>query len=504
LSPSFLPTGVVENLPALQVVVPLMAAALCILIRNRTVLWAWAAVVAWAVLGMAILLLDRVLSGGAISYAMGGWEPPWGIELRIDEVSAWVLLLVSTIGAVVTTYARKSVEREIEASRVPYFYAAFLLCLSGLLGITVTGDVFNLFVFLEISSLSTYTLVAMGQDRRALTAAFRYLIMGSIGATFIVIGIGMMYAMTGTLNMVDLAHRLPEVSDTRTIRVAFGFISVGVSLKLALFPLHLWLPNAYTFAPSTVTAFVAATSTKVAVYMLLRFFFTVFGAAYSFDVLQLDLVLLPLALVAIFVTSLVAIFQVDIKRMLAYSSLAQIGYMILGVSFASVTGLTAATLHLFNHALMKGALFMALGAVVYRIGSVHIEAMYGLGRRMPWTMAAFVGAGLSLIGVPLTVGFISKWYLVLGALERGWWPVAGLVLITSLMAVVYVWRVVEVAYFEAGPDDDDPEGGVREAPLALLVPTWALVIVNFYFGVDATLTAGVADEAARSLMRGLQ
>ncbi len=185
--------------------------------------------------------------------------------------------------------------------------------------------------------------------------------------------------------------------------------------------------------------------------------------------------------------------------MLAYSSLAQIGYMILGVSFASVTGLTAATVHLFNHAMMKGALFMALGCVMYRVGSVHIEAMYGLGRRMPWTMAAFVGAGLSLIGVPLTVGFISKWYLILGALERGWWPVAVLVLITSLMAVVYIWRVVEAAYFRSFQPDEDEET-VVEAPLALLVPTWALVLVNFYFGIDASLTAGVAGDAARSLM----
>jgi len=497
-----LAVAVTENLPALQVVVPLAAAAVCVLLRNRTVVWAWATAVAWTVLGIAIVLVRTVLGGGELRYHLGGWEPPWGIEYVVDTVSAFVLLLVALIGAVVTTYARRSVEREVEDNRIPLFYAAFLLCLCGLLGITITGDVFNLFVFLEISSLSTYTLVAMGQDRRALTAAFRYLIMGSIGATFIVIGIGMMYAMTGSLNMADLARLLPEISDTRTIRVAFGFITVGVALKLALFPLHLWLPNAYTFAPSTVTAFVAATSTKVAVYMLLRFSLTVFGPVFSFEVMHFEWVLLPLALVAIFSTSLVAIFQVNVKRMLAYSSLAQIGYMILGISFASVTGLTAATLHLFNHALMKGALFMALGCVMYRVGSVHIEAMYGLGKRMPWTMGAFVGGGLSLVGVPLTVGFISKWYLVLGALERGWWPVALLVLVTSLMAVVYVWRVIEAAYFHSFAGDGEASEAPGEAPLGLLVPTWALVLVNVYFGVDASLTAGLAGDAARVLLGG--
>jgi len=326
-----------------------------------------------------------------------------------------------------------------------------------------------------------------------------------------VIGIGMMYVMTGTLNMLDLSVLLAELGPNRTVAVAFGFLSIGISLKLALFPLHFWLPNAYTYAPSAVTAFIASTATKVAVYMLLRFFFTVFGGVFSFDVMQLDRVLLPLALVAIFSMSLVAIFQANVKRMLAYSSVAQIGYMILGISMASVTGLTAGILHLFNHALIKGGLFMALGCVMYRVGSVEIEAMRGLAKKMPWTMAAFVSGGFSLIGLPFTVGFISKWYLILGALERDgwqWWLVVGLVLTTSLMALVYIWRVVEAAYFQEAPNAESPGGGfpgegtsvVVEAPLALLIPTWVLIVANFYFGIDATFTAEVAESAARSLM----
>ena len=248
-----------------------------------------------------------------------------------------------------------------------------------------------------------------------------------------------------------------------------------------------------------MTAFIASTATKVAVYMMLRFFFTIFGAAFAFDVMQLDMILLPLALVAIFTMSLVAIYQSNAKRLLAYSSVAQIGYMVLGISFASVAGLTAGIIHLFNHALMKAALFMALGAVFYRIGSTEIEAMRGLGKRMPWTMGAFVGGGLSLIGVPLTVGFISKWYLITGALEKGWWPVAVLVLVTSLMAVVYIWKVIEAAYFHDFPGSED-EGDAMEAPLFLLVPMWSLVLVNVYFGVDASLTARLAGTAARVLL----
>jgi multicomponent Na+:H+ antiporter subunit D len=411
-------------------------------------------------------------------------------------INAFVLVIVATIGVVVMPYARASVQREVENDRIALFYAAFVLCLTGLLGIAITGDIFNVFVFLEISSLSAYALIAMGQDRRALTAAYQYLIMGSVGATFIVIGIGLLYVMTGTLNMMDLAERLPAVASSRTIPVAFAFLAVGVSLKLALFPLHLWLPNAYTFAPSSVTAFIASTATKVAVYMLLRFFFTVFGAAFSFDVMRLDLILMPLAVVAILSMSLVAIYQENGKRMLAYSSVAQIGYMVLGISLASVLGVTAGVLHLFNHAVIKGALFMAMGCVMYRVGSVRIDAMSGLGRTMPFTMAAFVIGGLSLIGVPLTVGFISKWYLVQAALEQGMWPIAAVVLAGSLLAVMYIWKVVEVAYFTESPDGP----GVREAPLSMLVPTWALVLANLYFGIDATLTAGTATRAAEMLL----
>ena len=487
------------HLPVLLVVVPLVAAPIAALLNRPRLSWAVAvAATLWA-LYAALELLSQTMAAGEIHYELGGWAAPYGIEYVVDPVNAWVVVIVALIGALVAPYARVSVEREITEDRIPLFYAAFILCLTGLLGIAVTGDVFNVFVFLEISSLSAYALIALGSDRRALTASFQYLIMGSVGATFIVIGIGLMYVMTGTLNMADLADRLPEVSGTRTIPVAFTFLTVGITLKLALFPLHLWLPNAYTYAPSAVTAFIASTATKVAVYLLLRFFFTIFGATFSFDVMQLDRILMPLALIAIVTMSLVAIYQENVKRLLAYSSVAQIGYMVLGISFASVLGLTAGILHLFNHALMKGALFMSMGCVMYRVGSVRLERMHGLGRAMPWTMAAFVVGGLSLIGVPFTVGFISKWYLVQAALEQGMWPVAGVVLLGSLLALMYVWKVVEVAYFR----EADPELGISEAPLSLLAPTWVLVLGNLYFGINASDSVGIATRAAEVLLGAL-
>ncbi|MCG8469203.1 MAG: monovalent cation/H+ antiporter subunit D family protein [Gemmatimonadetes bacterium] len=489
-----------SQLPPLQIVIPLVAAPICVLLRNRVVTLGFAIAVCWATFGVSVALLDRVLASGAIVYEMGGWAAPWGIEYRIDALNAFVLLFVSGIGAIVLTFAPRSMGDEIPASRQYLFCAVYLLCLTGLLGIAITGDLFNVFVFLEVSALSSYALIAMGGRRKALPAAFQYLVMGTIGATFILIGIGLMYMMTGTLNMEDMAARLPIDGGVRTTLVAVAFLTVGIALKMALFPLHGWLPNAYAYAPSVVTAFLAATATKVSVYILLRFMFSVFGIEFAFEDLALGRALLPLALLGIFVASIVAIFQTNIKRMLAYSSVAQIGYMVLGISFATATGLTAGIVHLFNHALIKGGLFMAMGCVMLRLRSVDIEDMAGLGRTMPWTMAAWVVGGLGLIGVPATAGFISKWYFIQAALEQGWIIVAVLVLMSSLLAVAYVWRVVETAYFRE-PSERAREAS--EAPLSMLIPTWALIGATVFFGLFTTRSAGVARQAAEALLGGL-
>jgi len=483
------------QLPALQVVVPLIAAALCLILSRPPAAWLITFVASAVAMLVSFLMLQEVLQSGVIDYTFGGWAAPFGIAYRVDLVNAYVLVIVSTISTVVSVFARLSVASEIEAHNQGFFYTAWLLCLTGLLGIAITGDAFNLFVFLEISSLSSYVLIAMGADRRALTAAFQYLIMGTIGATFILIGVGLLYALTGTLNMLDLAQRLPEVANSRTARTGFAFLTVGLGLKIALFPLHLWLPNAYAFAPSAVSAFLAATATKVAVYVLLRFVFSVFGVEFALGAMPLAIGLAVLGSIAVLSASTVAIFQQNLKRMLAYSSVAQVGYLALGVSLATPTGLTATLLHLFNHALMKGALFVALGCIAWRIGSSRLQDFAGLGYRMPWTMGVFMIGGLSLIGIPLTAGFISKWYLVLAALEKGWWPVIVVIIAGSLLAIIYIWRVVEKAYL-ARPS---AQSTTAEAPASMLIPAWLLAIANVYFGLHTDLSVGIATRAAAGL-----
>jgi len=486
----------IAHLPILIVIIPLMAAPICLLLTRVRLIWLYSLFVSSLAFLISILLLQQVMVSGVISYELGGWQAPWGIEYRIDKLNAFMLLIISAISTVVLGAAQTSIEKEIPKNKHRLFYVLYLLSLTGMLGIVATGDAFNVFVFLEISSLSAYALIAMGKEKQALWASFQYLIMGTIGATFMLIGIGLMYQMTGTLNMADLSQRLPEVAQTRTVFTAFAFVIVGICLKLALFPLHLWLPNAYAYAPSIVTAFFAATATKVAIYLLIRFTFSVFGLSFSFTTIPLQTLFMALGLVGIFIAATSAIYQNNIKHLFAYSSIAQIGYMIVGFSIGTVTGLTATLLHLFNHALMKSAIFLALGAVMYRLGNVQLNSFYGLGRQMPLTMAAIVVGGLSLIGVPLTVGFVSKWYLLTALLEQGWWGAAALILLGSLLAVVYVYRIVEAAYFKAPLVTN---ATVKEAPMSFLIPIWTLTVGNIYFGIDTRLSVQVAKAAAMSL-----
>ncbi len=489
-----------DHLPALQILVPFMAAPLIVVIGRRGLAWPIAFLASAISLVISAMLLVQVLDGSVISYHMGGWAPPLGIEYRVDAANAFVIFLVCVVSTVVLPYARTSVAQEVSARHHALFYTAFLLCFSGLLGVAITGDAFNVFVFLEISSLSTYVLIAQGseRDKRALTASYDYLIMGTIGATFFVIGIGFLYMATGTLNMADLAERIADQSDSRTIRAAFAFIVVGIGLKVAMYPVHRWLPNAYTHAPSAITAFLAATATKVAVYVLLRFIFSVFQPAFLFEVNTLEFIILPFAIIAMFAASFVAVFQSDFKMMLAYSSIAQIGYILLGIAFLSETGVTGAIIHLFNHGITKAALFMAVGAYVFRANGSYYDTIAGLGRRMPLTSAAAVIGGLSLIGVPGTAGFISKWVLVQAALEKGWWPVALLVVASSLLAVIYVWRVLEVLYMQPTPEDCK----VTEVPASMLVPMWIAALACIYFGLDTGLTLNAAQTAAQGLLAG--
>ena len=496
------------HLPALQVIVPMLTAPLVMLVRERHLSWLLATLASLCALAVAVELTREVLTLGDVGYLMGSWPAPFGIELKVDAMSALLLLIVTGASSIALLAGGTSLHQQIEAERQPLYFSAWLLALSGLCGILVTADAFNIFVFMEISSLASYILVAGGPDRRALPAVFKYLVMGTIGATFYLIGVGLIYLMTGTLNMEDMTLRIGEVAELKPILIAAGFITVGLALKAAVFPLHVWLPNAYAYAPHAATVLLAACATKVSLYVLIRFDYYIFQPNLTDHNFQFSYFLLPLSLLAILIGSAVAIFERDLKRMLAWSSVAQIGYITLGASLVSMAGLTASLLHIFNHALAKGALFLTCACLAMSLTRLRIESFSGLARRMPWTMAAFVVAGLSLIGVPGTAGFISKWYLLTAAYAFSPYGAAlvAVIVISSLMAVVYIWRIVETAYFGVAegeqtnveqPGDEKPRG---EAPLALLIPTWIAVLLNLYFGLYPDIPVQLSSTAAQVLL----
>jgi len=502
---SLYPAWLIEHGAALLVVLPLMLGAITSILPRERMAWFVTLVVALILTVTAFGLLLTIFGGETQLYKLGGWDPPHGISFIIDGLNTPVLFLISAMALLCCFYGLPSVAAEVEPKKRAPFYAAFMIGVAGLLGMVVTGDAFNVFVFLEVSSISTYVLVAMGasRDRRALAAAYNYLILGSLGATFFVIGLGFLYMETGTLNMADIGSILRDLDGgSRVSMVAFGFITVGLGLKLAMFPLHMWLPGAYAHAPSFVTIFLASTATKAALYLMLRFTFTIFDPSFEYVTAVITYVLTGLGVAAMLFASLQAIFQTDARRTLAFSSIAQVGYMLLGIGIATAAGLSAAYLHLLNHAVIKGALFICLGAFWYRYGITRIEDFAGLGKMMPWTMGAFTLAGLSLIGVPATAGFVSKLNLVEAAMAKEWYWAATVIVVTSVLAIFYIGRMLLAAYFQSPPEINGEVVAKNEAPLMMLIPMWFLVLLSIAIGINADLVSQAARGAASVLMGG--
>ena len=457
--------------------------------------------------GASAWALARVVQTEApLHYDLGGWAPPVGIEYVVDHVSAFVALVVTGVSAPVVIATRRWAVREA-GDRLGPFYGLVLLLLAGLTGIVVTGDLFNLFVFLEISSLSAYALVFQG-GRHGMIAGFRYLVLGSIGGFFYLLGVGFLYFTTGTLNMAETAEILTDDASARSVQAGAVFIFVGLGLKMAVVPLHLWLPDAYTHAPSSVNTLLAPVMTKVGAYAMIRMFLSVFPDDYLTDVVPVADALIVLGLVGVVYGGAAAIGQQDIRRMLAYSSISQIGLIAAAIGLASPLGFIAALLHIMNHAVMKGALFIAAASVRYRTGESSVDGFTRLGRTMPLTMGAFTVAGLSMIGIPPTAGFFSKWWVAQAGTEMGagaeQWAVVAVVLGSSMLTAAYVFRVLERAYLrpaqresagasvhtDAGGDGDsqaessnEAAAGGGEAPLDMALPAAALAVATIVLGL---------------------
>lgn len=482
-----------QNLHVFVLAVPLLAAFMVNILGRFSRAW-----VAPLVLGSlafstvaSCFVLARVLREGTLHYVVGGWRAPFGIELVVDPLGALMLLLISAVAVTSSFSALPSVERELPG-REYLFFTMYLILIAGLTGLAMTGDAFNLYVLLEITSITTYGLIGMGTGRAPL-ASFNYIIMGSIGACFYLLGVGYLYLLTGSLNMADISRILGGLHESAALATAFAFILVGLWIKMGFFPLHGWLPNAYSLAPTGAGVMIAPLMTKVTVFLMIRVIFSIFTPQYAFfHHPEVQHLIVWAAAAAILCASALALAQRDLRRMLTYIIVAEVGYMVGGVWLANRQGLTGAILHIVNDALMTLCLFLAAAAIIHRTGSLEFARLRGLYRTMPATMAAFTVGALSMIGVPPTCGFFSKWYLLLGGIEAGQWGYVAALVISSLINAVLFFRIIEIAYFDQAGHAHGAPGQIREAPALLLSPLMVTAAVLVAVGLGAgPLVSGI-------------
>ncbi|MGY6502626.1 MAG: monovalent cation/H+ antiporter subunit D family protein [Acidimicrobiales bacterium] len=489
-----------DLIPVALPVTFLTAAALAVLVGQFSVLGSRvvAVVASGTAAVLAIVGLLSALDGGPLRHELGGWPPPIGIEYVLDPLSGFMASIIAVMGFLVIIYPTRAGFDTVDTAKVP-LYPLVLLLLGGLMGVTMSADLFHLFVFLEIYAIATYALVALGGPR-ATFASLRYLIFGTIGSGLYLLGVGFIYFMTGSLNMGDVAERLGPVLDNETVVAGLVLIVIGLAVKMALFPLHVWLPEAHSYAPPGVAALLAAVQVKVAAYALIRILYEVFGFEFvTVDVPVTDL-LVWFGAAGILFGSAMAIAQRDFKRMLAYSTVAQLGYIGVGIGLATPLALVGALLHVLNHALMKGCLFLIAGGLYAQTGIRDISKMAGMAKRMPITAAAFTVAALSMIGVPPTAGFFSKWYLLLGSLDGGRILVAAVIGASSLLTLWYFLRVFQTIYSDP-PEVDPAMASAREPGLAVLGPVLVLAGALLVAGLgNAVLVSEVLEPATDGLV----
>jgi multicomponent Na+:H+ antiporter subunit D len=480
-----------EQAPVLILLFPFLTAIVVALvgIRIKALCWPLALVSLTGSVWASLTTMFRVLETGTIRYKLGGWDAPFGIEFRIDGLNALVAVTVTIVALLAAIYSRDAVLTE-NKDKVSQYYTLFLLLIAGLLGMVITGDAFNLYVLLEISALTSYALLAMGNIRATL-AAYKYLIMGTIGASFYLLGVGYLYMKTGSLNMLDINEQLVanHLEGSSTILVAFILITVGVWIKMAFFPLHAWLPNAYAFAPTTSSVIMGPLVTKVMIYVMIRTVLTVFGPNYAFEVLNWDNIIVWLAVIAIVAGSISALAQKDLRKMLTFLIIAEVGYMVGGVWLADETGMVGSIFHIISDAFMTLCVFLFAGIVFVKTGRRDINAVDGLFKKMPLTMIGFLVGAFSLIGIPPTAGFFSKWYLIQGGINSGNWEFVVALLFSSLVNAVLFFRIIEIAYFGAKPAEGhhahhgDDHAKISEGSFTQVLPLLATAAIILGIGI---------------------
>jgi len=432
----------IQNLIPLFVALPLAGSLLVqLLARGRPLVSGWLCNLVMLVL----VVMSFMAIGQSGLYHLGGWPAPIGIDLRLDQLATLMLLAVNLVGLAVGLYSVDYMQRYTASG---HFYGLFLLMVTGMNGVILAGDLFNLYVFLEVAAVASYSLVAFGCAHEELEASFKYIVLGSLSSALILIGIALVYGITGTLNMAQMAGRIAGTGMDAPLLLAFGLFICGFSFKAALVPFHAWLPDAHPAAPAPVSAMLSGVLIKaIGVYVLARLAFNVFGAGDS----ELSL-LRWLGVASMVVGGLLAAGQSDIKRLFAYSSISQVGFIVLGLGLGTPLGLVGALYHLVNHAMFKSLLFLNAGAVEYATGTRNLSELGGLNRALPVTGATSLIGSMSIAGVPPFNGFWSKLIIVLACIEAGHYGFAFIAVAISVVTLAYQLKVQRQAFFAALPE----------------------------------------------------
>ena len=431
-----------HNIIPLFVVIPLAGAFLTAIMGKKLKVFpdVMGNLATLALLIVSILAVREVNIHGVLVYSLGGWKPPVGIGMVLDGLAGFMLVTVNLIAFSIALYSINYMERFTSKWK---FYTLFLLMLGGMNGVIVTGDIFNLFVFLEIASVASYALVAFGTEKHELEAAFKYAVMSTVGSLFVLLGIVFLYSYTSTLNMADMAAVLIQKGGGDiTLMVGVLFI-MGFGLKAALVPFHAWLPDAHPSAPAPISAMLSGVLIKsLGVYAMFRIFYNVIGASPG-----LSSIFMALGALSMVIGVFLAIGQWDFKRLLAYHSISQIGYVVLGLGLGTPLGIMGGLFHLFNHSVFKSLLFLNSGAVEYSTGTRDLQKMGGLAERMPVTGTTGLIASMSIAGIPPFNGFWSKLIIIIAAVQAGRNGYAMWAVLASILTLASFMKVMKYAFF---------------------------------------------------------
>lgn len=462
----------------------------------KPLVWIVSTVVSFVLFILALYGIAVTQHIPMIVYKMGNWPPPLGIVMTFDSFSAFMVLVISIIVFAGSLFSLRYMSRYTGQWK---FYTLFMLITAGMMGVSITGDLFNMFVFLEIAAISSYALVAFGVDAEELEASFKYMVMGEIGGLTFLLAIALIYAKTSTLNLADISNSLQVMGHTPFFWMVLGMMLFAFSIKAALVPFHSWLPDAHPAAPAPISSLLSGIFIKVlGIYTTARIVFNVFGLTRANDP-QFFNVLIGLGLLSIIFAGLTALSQKDYKRLLGFSSVSQIGYIMLGFGIGNYYGVTGAIFFILAHALAKGLLFLTAGSVVHVAGTRDLNKLAGLGERMPTTAWSFRFGGLSLVGIPPLVGFWAKFYIIIGIIKAGFIWVALVAIFLSVLTLAYLLKIENNVFMKKGQID------AKEAPFTMRIAMVFLVVLIVILGIGfQPIINFIVGPAAHALLRGLE